>query len=335
MKRKRWYGFVVLCFALLPVISCEAVSSRERAELYGATAKIGITVVDEDNVTVSNAEIVVYFGMSVREGKTVKGHSVGDGPFIVEGKTTGDVYVDVRKHGFYHSAKKMILSNDKRHDVVAGRWIPNLIPCRISLRKIHKPVTLISTERVKGYGINNPRTWMGFDMEKADWVPPYGNGVTTDFEVMYDSDGKKLFDYTGSKLSIRFIRPFDGAYVRHKNFESDFQADFEVKTNESYQTILEYSERKIGRGIWDRTRLSKEQFLVLRIRSQVDAQGKFKGAHYGMILGPMSYGWDYRSFGVVGLHTVFNPVFNDTSLEKKSVYNTSNFGQIGGSQMEN
>lgn len=323
----------VLQRAALPCLTiclCTGWDSREWAETWGARASVEVRVVDEEGGAVSNAEVEVYFGLSVREGATIKGKTNDKGMFAVKGKTTGEIYINAKKKGFYDTSKKIDIAGDENRKVSWGKWNPDEISCRIVLRPIRKPVDIITSGREKGHLINEPRIWMGFDIEKDDWVPPYGNGVITDFEVMYDSDGKKLFDYTGSTLKIRFVRKFDGAYVRRKNCESVFQVDHEARTNECYLDRFEFSEKKIARRKWDRNILSEEQFLVLRVRSQVDEEGRFKGAHYGMILGPMSFGWDRQAFGCVGLHTFFNTTFNDTSLEKKSFYNTPNFRRIGG-----
>ena len=111
--------------------------------------------------------------------------------------------------------------------------------------------------------------------------------------------------------------------------ESDFQTDFEAMTNALYQTVLEYSETKTAPRKWEERKLTKDQFLVLRVWSRVNANGEFMGAHYGMIMGPMSFGFDYKTFGVVGFHTFFNPTFNDPRLEKINRLNTPGFGRIG------
>ena len=64
--------------------------------------------------------------------------------------------------------------------------------------------------------------------------------------------------------------------------------------------------------------------------AKTDGNGNFIGAHYAMIQGPLSFGWGRKSFGFVGLHTFFNPTFNDPNLEVMNIYNTPNFRTIGG-----
>ena len=171
---------------------------------------------------------------------------------------------------------------------------------------------------------------MGFDILKDDWVGPNGKGETVDFEIMYDSDGKNLFDYTGSTLTLRFVRPHDGAYVRTMDWGSKFHTDFEAMTNGLYQTQFKFFERKNAPRDWSSEKITKDQFLVLRVRSKVDSDGKFIGAHYAIIQGPLSFGCGRKSFGTVGFNTFFNPTFNDPNLERMSLYNTPNFGTIGG-----
>ena len=81
----------------LAVCLCNGWSSRERAESFGAKARINLTIADDNNVVVDNANVEVYFGLSVREGKSVKGISDDKGNFVADGKTTGEVYVNVSK----------------------------------------------------------------------------------------------------------------------------------------------------------------------------------------------------------------------------------------------
>ena len=90
-----------------------AMSPRESAEVYGADARVRIVVTDDDNHVVSNADVEVYFSLSVREGRTCRGKTDASGTFSVSGKTTGDVLVNVSRQGFYRTAEKIQLAEDE------------------------------------------------------------------------------------------------------------------------------------------------------------------------------------------------------------------------------
>ena len=328
--RRTFISFGRYSFACLVFCLCAGWSSREWAETWGARASVEVRVVNEDGGVVSNAEVEVYFGMSVREGNTVKGQSDALGRFTARGKTTGEVYVNVTKSGFYESAEKIELLADKMREVVHGRWLPREICTNIVIRAIGKPVELITSQFSKDYQITDRCEWVGFDLEKMDWVNPKGRGKIADFEVLYESDGKRLFDFTGAKLHVRFVRPFDGAYRRRLNKISKMQTDPAADTNAVYASELNFYIEKAQNKIWHSNKLSKDEFLVLRTRSQIDEKGKFIGAHYSLIMGDWSFGWSWDSFGCMGFRSFFNPTFNDPNLEEMNIYNTPNFRTIGG-----
>ncbi len=309
---------------------CEGVSPRERAEISGAQAEMVIHVVDDMGQAVSNANIEVYFGLSVREGKTVKGWSDSLGKFRATGKTTGEVYVNVTKMGFYESAEKVELFADEKREVLHGQWMPKEICTNVILRSIGKPIELITSPLSKDYQIDGKREWLGFDLERMDWVSPKGIGKTVDFEVQYESDGKRLLDYTGSELHVRFVRPFDGVYRRGLNKVSRLRTDPVADTNALYESGLDFYIKKTQDKKWETNKLSKDEFLVLRTRSRTDGNGNFIGAHYSMIMGDWTFGWSWQSFGCMGFRSYFNPTFNDPNLEEMNIYNTPNSRRIGG-----
>ena len=323
------YCNLIMTTCLL-VSLCDGASSRERAEISGAQAEMVIHVIDDMGMAVSNANVEIYFGMSVREGKTVKGLSDALGKFHAIGKTTGEVYINVTKTGFYESAEKVELYADDMREVVHGKWMPKEICTNVVLRVIGKPIDLITTPLSRDYQISEAGVWLGFDLEKMDWVAPKGTGKTVDFEVQYESDGKKLFDYTGSKLHVRFVRPFDGVYRRGLNKVSRLRTDPVADTNATFVAELSFYTEKAQHKKWITNKLTKDEFLVLRTRSRIDEHGHFIGAHYSMIMGDWSFGWSQESFGCMGFLSYFNPTFNDPNLEMRSVYNTPNYRSIGG-----
>ena len=314
----------------LAVCLCTGWNSREWAETFGAKASVDVHVVYEEGGAVSNAEVEVYFGLSFRPGASVRGKTDANGIFAAKGKTTGEIYIRLHQQGCYKISKKLDLAEDEDRKVSWGKWMPGRISYTARLRPIRNPVKLMTSDGAKGHDINEPNVWMGFDILKDDWVGPHGKGETVDFEVMYDSDGKKLFDYTGSELTMRFVRPYDGAYVRTMDWDSEFPTDYEAMTNGQYKTRFWFFERKNAPRDWSSEKITKDQYLVLRVRSKTDGNGNFIGAHYAMIQGPLSFGWGRKSFGFVGLHTFFNPTFNDPNLEVMNIYNTPNFRTIGG-----
>ena len=321
-----------ICGSVLAIclVACTSVgmSPRERACLYGASANVLARVVEENGLAVSNADVVVYFSLAVREGKTAKGKSDANGGFRADGKTTGDVYVSVDKKGYYHSEVKIDLTAGETRNVNCGKWTPGEIVTNIVIRKVIKPVKLITPQWSKGFLIPQGGVAMGLDLEKQDWVKPWGNGEIADFEVMYKSDGKRRFEYSGASLKINFIRPFDGAYKSKLNKTSALQTIHQADTNLVYQNVFKFWEKRDGKRFIGES-LSDDEYLVLRTRSRVDKEGKFVGGQYSMISGLM-FGWSDKAFGAIRFRSHINPTFNDPNLEEMNIYNTPNFRTIGG-----
>ena len=307
-----------------------AMSPRESAEVYGADARVRIVVTDDDNHVVSNADVEVYFSLSVREGRTCRGKTDASGTFSVSGKTTGDVLVNVSRQGFYRTAEKLQLAEDESREVKNRRWMPEEIVTNVVLRAIVNPVDLKTTEWPRGFLIPQVGTPIGLDLEKQDWIKPWGNGEVADFEVEYVSDGKRGREYTGAKLRIKFVRPFDGAYECKLRKSSTLETVHRADTNHVYLSELCYWEERGAKGRFEGHLLGEDDLLVLRTRCRVDRDGRFQGGQYSMIVGGIRFGWSRKAVGAIRFHTYLNPTFNDPNLEAKSIYNTPNFRAIGG-----
>ena len=104
--RRTFISFGRYSFACLVFCLCAGWSSREWAETWGARASVEVRVVDEEGGVVSNAEVEVYFGLSVREGATIKGKTDGKGMFAARGKTTGEIYINAKQKGFLRHFQK-------------------------------------------------------------------------------------------------------------------------------------------------------------------------------------------------------------------------------------
>ena len=314
----------------LVVCLCTGGSARERAATFGAKASIEVRVVDEEGGAISNADVEVYFDLAVREGATIKGKTDGKGMFAAKGKTTGEIYINAKQKGFYDTSKKVDIAADEDRKVSRGKWMPSTIHVDTMLRRIGKPVKLLTSDFSKDYFIKEAGMTLGFDLLKQDWVKPWGQGEVVDFEVTYELDRTQVLDYAEAKLKIGFVRPFDGAYTCKLNKESTLQTVHQADTNGIYQSELFYWKKKDQNRKFSRHILSEDDILVLRTRSRVDENGNFAGAQYSMIVGGLEFGGSKNAFGLIRFRALVNPTFNDPNLEEMNGYNTPNFRQIGG-----
>lgn len=315
-------SLTVMCLLALPyiVLARKLAPGVERAMAYGAEAKICLKVSDDTGAPVSNASVCVNFDM-LPTPHSVYGKTDTNGVCIVKGKTNGNKVVFlVGKDGYYGSRTEIsYVPMGAEHDVKDGKWQPYGAIENIELRKIRNPAHLsVAFEREFNYtrAIN---TWVGFDLEKRDFVQPYGKGETMDFEVFFDWDGKWFHDYTGMGEKIRFTDKFSGYYQCAVKAVSEFRGPYSALPDARYQQDADFYERVIidpnayGRR-YERKVFDKNKCWVIRSRCKVDAEGNLVTAHYSVI-NNIAFGCDKGGVACICVTGAFNPTPNDTNLE--------------------
>lgn len=290
------------------------------ASIHGAQTKVVFRVVDDTGAPIQGVRIGVGFYLNKAPGKNPRcsGFTDKDGVFVAEEKSAGEVNYSASKKGFYETRGTFIFRGtmQKRGKVKDGKWQPYGKEILLVLKPIRKPILLVGENFPRQIFMSTNHFTCGFDMEKFDWCAPHGNGKVSDFEFTYHSDGKKYNDYRWSTLTMRFVRPYDGAYIAEKDRWSELQMCHEVDTNKTFQTKFSFSRVRGGeKGGGAVVTLNDDQYMVVRTRSRVDGQGRFVGAHYGLIKGVLMFGYWPDRVGAITLQPYFNPSFNDTNLE--------------------
>jgi hypothetical protein len=315
---------VLICLA----ISCEAfiIKSKKdpeylRARRKGAKANIELRVVDDDGKPVPNAIVKVFMGMNYRKnGYWINGLTNTNGIFTIKGKTTGnEIEYYIKKDGYYKTVKLFTFAEmGKEHDVVDGKWQPYGERETIVLREKRNPINI----HLSGLNRYNHTKifyeWLGYDIEKNDFVEPYGIGKVADFEVMIEWDGKSDKEYTGIKLKIQFVKPHSGYYIADKNVVSDFKGPYHAIPENIKLTTAEYYEKKQGDDSYDRKEHDANKCWVIQSRAVVDENGNLIAANYS-ILYEIYYSCNNDKTGGFGTYRIFNPTPNDTNLEPEKV----------------
>ena len=308
--------------ALLSVIAISAFALKKDpayrdARRFGALARMKIHVVDNQGLGVPEADVKVFMGMNFRpKGYSIAGRTDATGVFTVEGKTCGDeINIDVVKTGYYSSMKKMCFAEmGAEHEVRDGKWQPFEDNVIVTLRRIENPIGLVVHDKLIDVAQTN--VWLGFDMEKKDFVKPAGNGHKTDFEVMVEWDGLPAWESKMCSAEIRFLEEKTGGYYVENVSESVFPYSYEAQSNSPY------SERHIrivdrnGDPHTTKILFAKNASFVTRTRGVVDEHGKIKSANYGSIR-RIEIGPSRRGVALLRLSYIFNPTPNDTNLESK------------------
>jgi hypothetical protein len=222
----------------------------------------------------------------------------------VNGGHGGSVFAE----GYYYSGFDFKYKTNK----ILNRWEPWNPTITVKLRPKKDPVPMVY-KRIELKKIPKKQIKIGFDLEKGDWVAPYGKGKIADFIFIpnwYSFDPIK-----GSEGSYKlvFSNPDDGIqeYEFPKNLDSSFKWAYVAPTN-NYSNILEQ------KSVWTKTGRLKKGYkncnYIFRVRSKRNKKGKIISACYGRIKGPIDVG----PYGKFNMEYWFNPNPKSRSLESKN-----------------
>ena len=324
---KKYIMAVLISLSALQVVALVTLKKDpvyRDARRNGAQTKIELHIQDDDGTPVPDAKIKAYLGMNFRPlGTWINGTTDTNGVFVLEGKTCGDeIEVFVAKDGYYgsHVIYRYAKMGEER-DVKDGKWQPYGAAEKLILRRIVNPVlTSVGGQFVHTQRLNE---WIGYDLEKRDFVQPYGKGEIADFEVFFDWDGKWLPDYTGMGKEIRFTDKFSGYYQCPVNAVSEFKGPYTAFPDATYQQDADFYERVIidpnayGRR-YERKVFDKNKCWVVRSRCKVDAEGNLVSAHYSVI-NNITFGCDKGGIACICVKGAFNPTPNDINLEDAEI----------------
>jgi len=185
------------------------------------------------------------------------------------------------------------------------------------LRAVWDPVPLY-VKQLDGMNIELLRTGQprGFDLQRGDWVAPAGAGVVSDLSLQLVPGGPDR-----RSLTLRLRIPGEGNGIQR--IESDPRNASALKLpyhapQSGYRSelTLPVGESYLPRLVKDQERQERDNYF-LRVRGLTDDQGRFSGALYGKIVGPIRPFFDWRQGDrlVLYLHYYLNPTPDDTNLE--------------------
>jgi hypothetical protein len=174
-------------------------------------------------------------------------------------------------------------------DVTDGRWQPWNQTVDVVIRPIKNPVPMYA----KHVACSLPAmsTWLGYDLQKGDWLPPHGHGEQADLEFHYEGHVENNINYDG-KLSLRFpgmgngIQAFEQDRTMHSEFRMPYEAPVDGYARSWAWRNARITEKKPGAI----STFIDERFLgrnfIFRVRSVLDPEGKVIRAWYGKIHSP-------------------------------------------------
>ena len=306
---------VALCPLALTVAAMEP--AMEDAIRHGAMAKICYRVIDDEGCPISNAVAHVWFSSYARHQDDADWLVTTDanGMFTVEHRTNESLDCGFDKDGYYHSSDQ-ILFRDRRDvpvKVKDGKWQPYGETRTVVLKKIKNPwavKTFIGEEYRRKIPVFDE--WLPFDMEKSDWLAPYGSGTHNDVLLrLKKKETDKWYTYSYSMEACFTNNPYAGVYIKPLDEFSDLKTDYIADINADYQVNYAYSKECVEKKPVKIMGLGPNQYLVFRTRTRVDEKGNLVGAHYGKYC----RGWDSNGKEMLIGDGCFNPVENDPNIE--------------------
>jgi hypothetical protein len=283
--------------------------------------KATVTVVNEKNAPVPGADIGFSWGrIGGSKPDTDSVHKLADknGASEFIGATTHDKYAyGADKKGYYS-----VLGIDGQFtNSVNGRWQPWSHSLTVVLKPIKKPMPMFARQLTGDIPVTN--AWVGFDLEKGDWVAPHGKGIHADFEFFTEGSVEDFrLNYHG-KLTLRLPGDGNGIQVydyKAADISSVLKMPYEAPTNGYTPSWTWQNSRTTGKEPFATSKFVDESYpnrgFIFRVRTVLDSQGNIVQANYGKMHGPFIF--DPRGEtgrGYVSFNYYFNPEANSRNLE--------------------
>jgi len=314
-------NFFVMVNVLL-VLACSAVVAGRQIEMGGrdyaiavrdgVKARFTFRIVDEVGNVVTGAIVQVSFAW--HDSQWIKGTSDENGNFTAEGTSSGKILYDVNKDGYYKTASEYQFRGEGKIRIEDRKWLPWNPTNTVILKRVNCPATMYARacDATRDLIIPLKGTNVAFDLEKGDWVEPYGKGRCCDLVV--NCDDQFTDPWTGfRKLALTFgANALDGVQ-RHKLDDfSDLRSLYEAPAF-GYEKAITWSFERTPEKM-NVNEPSRDEYFVFRVRTFVDDNGKIVKANYGKIYGPVHYG-DLGGHLVLRMMYYFNPEVNSRNLE--------------------
>ncbi|MGD9874056.1 MAG: hypothetical protein AB7T27_07265 [Kiritimatiellia bacterium] len=308
MNKIVFIGIILLCGLAFGAFA--ASDAVKKAQAFGARGKISLHITDTDGINVTNANVNVAFS-NQRKGATIlDGMSDNNGFYIAVGTSDGDLNYTVTNVGCYRTSGHYWFYLWKEECVEDGRWIPWNPVLPVTLKRIVNPIPMYA--RRVDIEIPEQNKPLGYDLEKADWIAPYGKGVVADFNIIF-TDQREGIQHFWKSLTFRAVNPLEGLIVQKMDEFSTFVSAYNAPI-ENY--LLEYAfERKRTRTeILISKSINDNEYFILRSRVTTNTEGVITSARYSKIYGPIEYAAGKQKNRLRFIY-YFNPTPNDRNLE--------------------
>lgn len=272
------------------------------------TAKITVKAINEQGEVIEGAKVTVGFVIPNSTGIGTseihkKGQTNNKGEFSASSGSMHLLGFSVDKDGYYQNGDGYEFTS---HSLLLNRWEPWNPTIEVVLKKKRNPVAMYigGTNWVEVPALEKP---VGYDLEKGDWVAPYGTGEINDFYLTCHSNVRAYADYDVS-IELSFADTQNGIqeYFFDNNDQSYYKWPF-TAPSDGYKSTLHKELRKQFPGKGITTNAIRDVNYLFRVRSKVDEHGNLISANYGKIPGEIGFDAGNNGGCTFSIHYYFNP----------------------------
>lgn len=272
-----------------------------------AKAKTTLKVIDEkgDVVVGATAGIGFFNKKNSKGAESYKGKTDIAGQFTASATTHGEFGYFIDKEGYYRTSGKYREWFKGNGKVKNGRWEPWNPTVPVVLKKIKNPVPMYA-KRVREVIPTFDKPW-GYDLQRGDWVAPYGEGLVSDF--IFNFHGRFVnFKNRDESLTISFSNEADGI----QEFTNDTVQQSQLRlphnaSSDGYKTNWHHDKLMNADGVRKNQGLRKGYNLIFRVRTVLDEKGNIIKANYGKIHAGIEFGYSKGNEAMVIFTYYFNP----------------------------
>jgi hypothetical protein len=361
-KSKDWYHFLTpfsltpfspfsdLILIMKPIILLIAsivinngAETRDTPDLFESlepnyTLRVTAKIITEDGKPLENADVHVgieNFNDFKDGSNDIRGKTNKDGKFSAEGVGRPVTTIIATKKGYYFSRKDYGNWDKFEEAGITGKYIPWDPVIELTLKKVGKPIPMIVRigGELRSYGIAPAvDADLEWDLMKADWLPPHGQGKQADLILNFQSsfvDSGNNF----AKMRMRFANKNDGLLTIERLRGEESALKFPREAPDKEYGMKEYfASIQVKDASVIETEPEKQPVgYFIRVRSIVNDAGEVVSANYGKITTPIRI----SAPGIRQPHPSFsfesyiNPTAGDRNLEYDQHNNLAPEADIG------
>lgn len=332
-KSSSWIGLLTLSSVLLTGMQCSEYEAspqlRKKWDLadFGARGRLNVCVIDESGLPISDASVKTSYNLYKRpliwcltgdlevvDGPRPSGTTDKNGRWHMEGQMPISGRLFVEKEGFYKKTEIFRFEDKTQLNSERGRWVPYERRKIVEMKRIVDPQPFYGVLRSYDRKIPVLDRPLGYDLRLGEFLPPYGKGEVADMTVTATCQcAPDAYFADAYTLTFAFPRPGDGIVRLEKDMSTPLRSPQTVPDGlkwEKEMLVDTFSRDKGGEYI------RESEWLLLRVRSELDEHGNVTKANYVKIYGPLSYGSRRWKPGKPRMSMLFTSIFFPDATSK-------------------